>query len=333
MTSSRRILVTGGCGFIGSHVVRRLLRDTQHTVTNLDKLTYAGNPANLRDVENDPRYTFVQGCITDQTLVASLICESNAILHLAAETHVDRSIGDAAPFMQTNVVGTQTLLDALRHAPDGTSKPFVQVSTDEVFGDLPIDRPDLRFNEESPVRPRSPYAASKAAGDLLGIAYHTTFGLDVRVTNGSNAYGPNQFPEKLIPSFITRLIDGKSVPLYGDGLNIRDWLHVEDHASAILAVLDHGRSGRRYCIGGQHERSNLTLTRDLLAIMGRDETAIEYVADRPGHDRRYALDHARLRDELGWSPTHTDWQASLTATVRWYEDHPQWWRPLLQQSC
>ena len=328
---TRHLLVTGGCGFIGSNFVRMVLRERPDwRITNLDALTYSGNPENLTDVSDEPRYEFVHGNILDRPLVERLLATSDGVIHFAAESHVDRSIMDSRPFLETNVLGTQTLLDAARQAwADGRSGyrgRFVQVSTDEVYGSLPLNRPDLLFTETTPITTSSPYSASKAASDLLVGAYQHTFGLDTVITRCSNNFGPCQFPEKVIPLFITNLIDGQQVPLYGDGLNVRDWLHVEDHCEAILAVFERGRSGEVYNIGGNNERSNLELTHSLLDLLGRGRDFIRHVADRPGHDRRYAIDAGKIRRELGWQPTRSAWPAALEATVRWYVDHPQWWR-------
>jgi dTDP-glucose 4,6-dehydratase len=325
------LLVTGGAGFIGSNFIRLVLRERPRIrVTNLDVLSYSGNLDNLRDIEQNPamsaRHRFVKGDICDAGLVAKLVAECDAVVHFAAESHVDRSILDSRPFVIANVLGTQTLLDAVRRAKPRTR--FVHVSTDEVYGSLPLDRPDLKFTEDSPLRPNSPYAASKAASDLLVRSYVTTFGLDAIITRCSNNFGPCQFPEKVIPLFVTNLIDGRKVPLYGDGLNVRDWLHVEDHCEAILAVLERGRSGETYNIGGDNERSNLELTHAILGIMGRGREMIQPVADRPGHDRRYAIDAGKIEQELGWRPTRSAWPAALEATVRWYIDNEWWWRPL-----
>jgi len=322
------LLVTGGAGFIGSNFVRMVLRDRPGVrITNLDKLTYSGNLENLTEVEKDPRYRFVKGDICDAQTVARLIDECDAVVHFAAESHVDRSIMDSRPFVDANVVGTQVLLDAVRRSKAaGKDRRMVYVSTDEVYGSLPLDRPDLKFTEETPLQANSPYAASKAAADLLARAYHHTFGLDVLTTRCSNNFGPYQFPEKVIPLFVTNLIEGQPVPLYGDGKNVRDWLHVDDHCEAILAVLERGRSGEVYNIGGNNERSNLELTHMILKIMGKGPEMIRHVPDRPGHDRRYAIDASKIERELGWRPTRSAWPAALEATVRWYVEHPQWWR-------
>ena len=328
MPTFTHLLVTGGAGFIGSNFVRMVLRDRPGVrITNLDKLTYSGNLENLTEVEKDPRYRFVKGDICDAQTVARLIDECDAVVHFAAESHVDRSIMDSRPFVDANVVGTQVLLDAVRRSKAaGKDRRMVYVSTDEVYGSLPLDRPDLKFTEETPLQANSPYAASKAAADLLARAYHHTFGLDVLTTRCSNNFGPYQFPEKVIPLFVTNLIEGQPVPLYGDGKNVRDWLHVDDHCEAILAVLERGRSGEVYNIGGNNERSNLELTHMILKIMGKGPEMIRHVPDRPGHDRRYAIDASKIERELGWRPTRSAWPAALEATVRWYVEHPQWWR-------
>ena len=323
MASYNKILITGGAGFIGSNFVRYLLGERSDVrVTNLDKLTYAGNLENLSDIEGDGRYAFVRGDICDRELVDGLMAEHDAVVHFAAESHVDRSIMDATPFTQTNVLGTQILLDAaLRH---GIGR-FLHVSTDEVYGELPLDDPEQKFTEATPLAPNSPYAASKAASDLMVRAYHHTHGMDIVTTNCSNNFGPYQFPEKVIPLFVTNLLEGKKVPLYGDGRNVRDWVHVEDHNEAVLAVLERGRSGETYNIGGNNERSNLELTQTILEIMGHGEDMIERVTDRKGHDLRYAIDATKIKTELGWEPTRSSWPDALEQTVRWYTDHRAWW--------
>lgn len=321
------LLLTGGSGFIGSNFVRFVLEHRPDwRVTNLDALTYSGNPENLADFDADDRYTFVRGNICDAGLMSKLMGETDCVVHMAAESHVDRSIIDARPFVESNVLGTMTLLDALRRVDADNAKRFVHVSTDEVYGDLPLDQPDLKFLETTPYAPSSPYSASKAGSDMLVRAYHHTFGMDVCITNCSNNFGPYQFPEKVIPLFVTNLIEGKKVPLYGDGQNVRDWLHVEDHCEAVLAVLEKGKSGETYNIGGNNERSNLELTHSILEAMGKDEGSIEYVADRLGHDQRYAIDAAKIKTELGWEPTRSAWPEALERTVKWYVDHEQWWR-------
>ena len=323
------ILLTGGCGFIGSNFVRFVLANRpDYRLTNVDCLTYSGNPENLADLQDDPRYTFVKADIRDLDAMTELMRDVDAVVHMAAESHVDRSILDARPFVETNVLGTQTLLDALRRAdPDGQTK-FLHVSTDEVYGDLPLDQPELKFTETTPYAPSSPYSASKASSDMLVRAYHHTFGMPVCITNCSNNFGAYQFPEKVIPLFVTNLIEDRKVPLYGDGRNVRDWLHVDDHCEAVLTVLEKADFGlgRTYNIGGDNERSNLDLTHMILQIMGKDESWIEQVPDRLGHDRRYAIDASRIREELGWRPTRSAWPDALEATVRWYVDHPDWWR-------
>ena len=326
------ILLTGGSGFIGSNFIRLVLRERpMWGLINLDALTYSGNRENLLDVQREHggeggRYRFEQGDIRDPALVERLVREADAVVHMAAESHVDRSIQDATPFVQTNVLGTQTLLDAMRRVAPGGGKRFLHVSTDEVFGDLPLDQPELKFCETTPYAPSSPYSASKAASDMLVRAYHHTFGLDTVITNCSNNFGPYQFPEKVIPLFVTNLLEGKKVPLYGDGRNVRDWLHVDDHCEAVLAVLERGGTGETYCIGGNNERSNLELTHAILDAMDRDHSWIQPVTDRLGHDRRYAIDASKIRDDLSWQPTRSAWPEALEATVRWYVDHEDWWR-------
>jgi dTDP-glucose 4,6-dehydratase len=324
---SKRILLTGGCGFIGSNFVRFVLAERpRYTITNLDALTYSGNAENLADLRDEARYRFVRGDIGDLELVKKLIAECDVVVHMAAESHVDRSILDARPFVQSNVLGTQTLLDALRQVDAGNRKRFVHVSTDEVYGELPLDQPHVKFTEQTPIQPNSPYSASKAGSDLLVQAYHHTFKIDSCITRCSNNFGPYQFPEKVIPLFVTNLIEGKKVPLYGDGQNVRDWVHVLDHCEAVLTVLENGKSGEVYNIGGNNERSNLELTHAILAVMGKDEGSIEYVKDRLGHDRRYAIDATKMLRELGWKPTRSQWPGALKQTVQWYVENPAWWR-------
>jgi dTDP-glucose 4,6-dehydratase len=318
-----RILVTGGAGFIGSNFIRYIL--TAHPdwlITNLDKLTYAGNLENLADIEGRPGYTFVLGDIADRTQVGELLGKQHfdAIINFAAESHVDRSILDASPFIDTNVRGTQVLLEAARAG--GVSR-FIQVSTDEVYGSLgPGDPP---FTEESPLAPNSPYAASKAAADLLVRAYHRTYGLPAIITRCSNNYGPYQVPEKLIPLMITNALENKPLPVYGDGLNIRDWIHVEDHCRAIELVLLNGRPGEVYNIGAGCELTNLDVVRAILRALGRQESLITYVPDRPGHDRRYAIDASKIRSALGWVPRYK-FQEYLPELACWYQEHSAWWQ-------
>ncbi|CAN5163013.1 dTDP-glucose 4,6-dehydratase [soil metagenome] len=320
-----RQLVTGGAGFIGSHYVRSLLTGAwggpePSQVVVLDKLTYAGNLANLEPVAHDERLRFVTGDICDVAMVDSLVGQADAVVHFAAESHVDRSIAGAADFVMTNVVGTQNLLDAALR--NGTGR-FVHVSTDEVYGSVESGS----WSEESPVEPSSPYSASKASSDLLALAYHRTHGLAVSVTRCSNNYGPYQFPEKVIPLFVTNLVDGGTVPLYGDGLNVRDWLHVDDHCRAVRLVLEGGRPGEVYNIGGGTELSNKELTARLLEATGTGWDRVETVTDRLGHDRRYCVDWAKIRDELGYTPA-IDFDAGLADTVEWYTTHRDWWEPL-----
>ncbi|HZZ59433.1 MAG TPA: dTDP-glucose 4,6-dehydratase [Opitutaceae bacterium] len=334
------LLVTGGCGFIGSNFVRQRLADSAEggRVVNLDKLTYAGNPANLEDVASSPRYRFVQGDIGDEALVAGILQAEaiDAVVNFAAESHVDRSIDTPEPFIQTNVVGTLRLLQsALRHwrGLDGEKKSrfrFLHVSTDEVYGTLGPSEP--AFHEDTPFAPNSPYAASKAASDHLVRAYQHTYGLPTLTTNCSNNYGPYHFPEKLIPLVILNALEGKDLPVYGDGQQIRDWLYVEDHARAIWLVLQRGRVGETYNIGGINERANLEVVRTICRLLdaqsprpdGRSYLEqIRFVADRPGHDRRYAIDCGKLRRELGWAPAET-FDTGLAKTVEWYLSHRAW---------
>lgn len=326
------ILVTGGCGFIGSHFVRRVLRHPEWRVVNLDKLTYAGNVENLADVGENAGYHFVKGDIADQILVERLFREERpgAVVNFAAESHVDRSILDPSPFLQTNVIGVQILLEAaLRHG----IKRFLQISTDEVYGDAEGKGP---FYEDSPLSPGSPYAASKAAADLLCLAYRRTYGLPVLIVRSSNNYGPFQFPEKLIPLIIRSALNGDDLPVYGDGLQQRDWLYVEDNAQAILRVLEKGNIGSIYNVGTGEERTNLETVRMLCRLLTQEagldpETLlgrIRFIKDRPGHDRRYALDSDRIRKELGWSP-QVSFETGLRRTVRWYLDHADWVRRVI----
>jgi dTDP-glucose 4,6-dehydratase len=320
------LLVTGGAGFIGSHFVRSVLADALPglagaRVTVLDKLTYAGNFANLGPVAQSKRLDFVPGDIADAALVDPVMRRHDAVVHFAAESHVDRSIQASAEFAMTNVVGTQVLLDAaLRH---GTSR-FVQVSTDEVYGSIDTGA----WTERSPLAPNSPYAATKAAGDLLALAYHRTHGLPVVVTRCANTYGPYQHPEKLIPRFVTSLLAGRTVPLYGDGEQVRDWVHVDDHCRGTALVLLEGKAGEVYHIGGSEELTNRELTGMLLEACGAGWDRVETVEDRKGHDRRYALDDDRIRRELGYRP-RMDFAVGLAGTVQWYRDNEEWWRPLV----
>ncbi|GAC1614835.1 MAG: dTDP-glucose 4,6-dehydratase [Vulcanimicrobiaceae bacterium] len=317
-----RWLVTGGLGFIGSNFIRLALRERPDLeVVNLDAMTYAGNPANLADVQDDPRYRFCRGDIADPEAVAAALAGGvDAIVNFAAETHVDRSILDPEAFLRTDILGTHVLLEAVRKMQIGR---FLQVSTDEVYGDVSQGE----SLETDPLRPRSPYSASKAGGDLQVLAYYSTFQTPVVVTRGSNTYGPYQYPEKLIPLFITNLIDDQTVPVYGDGRQIRDWLHVEDHARGVMHVLDRGEPGEIYNIGGGNPRTNLEITQRLMDGCGRSmESHVRHVADRAGHDRRYAIDTAKARN-LGWKP-QVPFESGLAATIAWYRDNESWWRPL-----
>jgi dTDP-glucose 4,6-dehydratase len=317
-----RWLVTGGLGFIGSHFIRLVLRERPElAIVNLDALTYAGNPANLHDVEANPRYRFVHGDICDASAVRRALADGvDAILNFAAETHVDRSIVDPSAFLRTDTLGTHVLLEALRETG---IRRYLQVSTDEVYGDVAQGE----SLETDPLRPRSPYAASKAAGDLLALAYFATYGAPVSITRGSNTYGPYQYPEKIVPLFVTNLIDDRPVPIYGDGLQIRDWLYVEDHARAILHVVEHGEIGGVYNISAGDRRTNFDLASVLAERCGRSmKTHARYVADRPGHDRRYAVDASKLRAQ-GWAP-RVAFDEGVARTIEWYRRNEAWWRPL-----
>jgi dTDP-glucose 4,6-dehydratase len=316
-----RILVTGGAGFIGSNFIRHLLTtEPACRVVNLDKLTYAGNLENLADVERDPRYRFIKGSICDASLVNELLQDGfDALMNFAAESHVDRSIQDSRAFAETNVLGTQVILEACRRH---RVPRMIQVSTDEVYGSL---GPSGRFTEESPTCPNSPYAASKAAADLLALAYFRTYGLPVIITRSSNNYGPYQFPEKVIPLFITNALAGEPLPLYGDGFHVRDWLHVRDHCEALTLILKNGVAGEIYNIGGNCERANIDVARLIVSALGKSDALITHVRDRLGHDRRYALDTSKVEQQLGWKP-RMSFEAGLKDTVCWYEDHMTWWR-------
>lgn len=320
-----KLLVTGGAGFIGSNFIHYWLAlHPEDHIVNLDKLTYAGNLENLADVASNPGYQFIKGDICDAEAVAEALVGVDVVVHFAAESHVDRSIASAAPFVMTNVVGTHVLLEAALKAG---IKRFHHISTDEVFGSLELDDPS-KFNETKKYNPRSPYSASKAGSDHFVNAYFHTFGLPITVTNCSNNYGPYQFPEKLISLAITNVLEGKKVPVYGDGKYVRDWLYVEDHCSAIDAVLSKGKPGETYCVGGlAQDIDNLTIIKKILSIMGKDESVIEFVKDRPGHDRRYAIDWTKIKTELGWQPAH-DFDSWLAKTVEWYQMHQAWWKPL-----
>lgn len=321
------LLVTGGAGFIGSNFIFYWIKNhPEDRVVCLDKLTYAGNRATLVPVLEHPSFRFVQGDICDREAVDRLFGEERpqAVMNFAAESHVDRSIQDPGVFLQTNVLGTQVLLDACR-AHGGVR--FHQVSTDEVYGDLPLDRPDLLFTEDSPLRPSSPYSASKAGADLLTLAYGRTFGLPVTVSRCSNNYGPYQFPEKLIPRMIVRALAGKTLPVYGGGENVRDWLHVDDHCAALDAILQMGRAGEVYNIGGRSERTNLEIVGLICRRLEVPPEQVVHVADRKGHDKRYAIDSGKLSQQLGWRP-QVPFEAGMEETINWYLDHRYWWEPL-----
>ena len=315
------VLVTGGAGFIGSNFVRYALnRHADWRITTLDKLTYAGRVETLHDVINNPRHRFVQGDVADPNIAAPLVRQSELVVHFAAETHVDRSILAAGEFIRTDVYGTFVLLEAAREAQ--SLRRFVQISTDEVYGSVATGR----SRETDELRPRNPYSASKAGADRLAYSYWATFGVPVVVTRASNNYGPYQFPEKVIPLFVTNAIDNLPLPLYGDGLNVRDWLHVSDHCRGLDFVIERGAPGEAYNIGGGQELANLDLTQAILRIVGKPESLIERVPDRPGHDRRYALDTAKLT-ALGWRP-QVDFASGLNDTVEWYRANEWWWRPI-----
>ncbi|MFZ2310732.1 MAG: dTDP-glucose 4,6-dehydratase [Patescibacteria group bacterium] len=318
-----KLLVTGGAGFIGSNFIHYWLENhPDDYIINLDALTYAGNLDNLSAVEGYPNYQFVHGNICDANLVGQIVPEVDVIVHFAAESHVDRSILNSADFIKTNVEGTRVLLEA---AKNNGLKRFHHVSTDEVFGALSFDSP--KFSENTPYDPRSPYSASKAASDHLVRAYYHTYGLPVTISNCSNNYGPYQYPEKLIPLFITNLMTGKKVTVYGEGQNIRDWIHVDDHNRGLDLILKKGKIGETYCLGGNSERSNLEITRDILALMGRGEEMIDYVTDRPGHDLRYAIDFSKTKQDLGFEPL-ISFEDGLASTVNWYKNNKNWWEKI-----
>jgi dTDP-glucose 4,6-dehydratase len=316
------ILVTGGCGFIGSNLVKYLRRSRPaHTVVNLDLLTYAGNLENLKSLEGDPKHIFVRGDIANRELVEYLLRTHRieAVMHLAAESHVDRSISGPGAFISTNVLGTQSLLESCRQVGVGR---FLMVSTDEVYGSL---GPTGLFTETTPLDPSSPYSASKASSDLISLAYAHTYKMDVVVTRCSNNYGPYQFPEKLIPLMVVNALHDKPLPVYGTGTNVRDWLHVDDHAAALTLALEKGLSGQVYNIGGNSERRNIDIVKLILKLLGKPETLIKFVTDRPGHDARYAIDATKIQRELGWSPSF-EFEKALADTVKWYVDNNTWWQ-------
>ena len=321
------IIVTGGCGFIGSNLIRMLLAERDWNVVNIDALTYAGCSGNLDDLAQEPRYRFVKGDVCDRALVGEVFDASSPryVFHLAAESHVDRSISEATPFLRTNVEGTHVVLESARAC---RVERLLYCSTDEVYGDL---GPTGCFTLQTPINPSSPYSASKAAGDMLARAYHRTHGLDVVVTRCSNNYGPYQFPEKLIPLMITNAIDDIALPVYGDGRNVRDWLHVDDHCRGMLMAMEKGTAGAAYNFGGSSERENIAVVTAILDAVDKTHELIRYVTDRPGHDRRYAIDWSASEEQLGWKPSYA-FDEGLTATVNWYRHNEAWWRRLKDGS-
>ena len=316
------LLVTGGAGFIGSNFVHYLLDNTEHTVTVLDKMTYAANKASLGGLDGT-RFNLMVGDIADRELTDELVAQADAVIHYAAESHNDNSLANPEPFIHTNLVGTFTLLEAVRR--HGTR--YHHISTDEVFGDLALDDP-AKFTEATPYNPSSPYSSTKAGSDLLVRAWVRSFGIEATISNCSNNYGPYQHIEKFIPRQITNILSGLTPKLYGEGLNVRDWIHASDHSSAVLRILESGKIGETYLIGADGEENNITVLRTILRLMGKDENDFEHVIDRPGHDMRYAIDGTRLREELGWEPQFTDFEAGLADTIAWYTDNRSWWEPL-----
>ncbi|HEX2788443.1 MAG TPA: dTDP-glucose 4,6-dehydratase [Ignavibacteria bacterium] len=323
----KNFLITGGAGFIGSNFVKYILENTDYNVFNYDKLTYAGNLENLTDIENNPRYKFIKGdiCHLDEVGEALRTNNIDTIVNFAAESHVDRSILGSREFVVTNVLGTEVLLDYFKTLE---LEKFLQVSTDEVYGTLPEDDKSIKFTEETPLAPNSPYSASKASADMLCRAYYHTHHLPVLVTRCSNNYGPYQFPEKLIPLMIAKALDGEKLPVYGDGKNVRDWLYVDDHCSGILAVLEKGKYGEVYNIGGNNEWYNIDIVKLILEKLGKSEDQITYVKDRPGHDRRYAIDSSKIMNELGWAPKY-QFPEGIEKTIKWYLDNQNWWRKVM----
>jgi len=323
-TTSKTVLVTGGAGFIGSNFIHYwLAKYPNDKVINLDSLTYAGNLDNLKDIQNNPNYKFIKGDICDYNLVNTIVRHVDLIVNFAAESHVDRSVLGSEEFIRTNVEGTRTLLEA---AKNNNGVRFHHISTDEVYGHLGME--DSPFNEDSCYRPRSPYSASKAASDHLVRAYYATHNLPITISNCSNNYGPYQFPEKLIPLFITNLIQGKKVPVYGQGLNVRDWIHVDDHNRGVDMIIHKGRIGETYCLGGNNEQRNIDITKKILDMAGYGEEMIEYVGDRPGHDLRYAIDYTKIKNELGWEP-QISFEEGLSDVVGWYVRNENWWKRIL----
>ncbi len=321
-----RILVTGGAGFIGSNFVRLVLDTSDDAVTVLDALTYAGNPASLAGLD-ERRYGFVEGSVTDAGLVDRLVADHDVVVHFAAESHNDNSLNDPSPFIQTNLVGTYELLQAVRRH----DKRYHHISTDEVYGDLELDDP-AKFTEQTPYNPSSPYSASKAGSDLLVRAWVRSFGVRATLSNCSNNYGPRQHIEKFIPRQITNVIDGIRPKLYGAGQNVRDWIHVDDHNLAVLRIIETGQLGETYLIGADGEKDNKSVIELILGLMGQPADAYDHVTDRAGHDLRYAIDSTRLRTELGWQPRYRDFEAGLAATVDWYRANEAWWRPMKQAT-
>lgn len=315
-----KILVTGGAGFIGSNFIRYMLnRYDDYEIINLDVLTYCGNLENLSGIEDNSNYSFIKGDITDRELISEITVNMDYIINFAAESHVDRSIEDPGVFIKSNILGTQVLLDA---AKENNVKKYLQVSTDEVYGSLGKAG---YFTESTPLAPNSPYSASKASADLMVRAYNKTFDLPVNITRCSNNYGQYQFPEKLIPLMISNALENKPLPVYGDGMNVRDWLHVHDHCTAIDLVLHNGKFGEIYNIGGNNEKANIEIVKLILKNLGKDESLIRFVKDRPGHDRRYAIDSSKIKEELGWKPEYT-FETGITETIQWYLDNEEWWK-------
>ncbi len=323
-----KILVTGGAGFIGgNYALTMVKKHPEDEYVVLDALTYAGNLETLKDVAGEPNFRFVKGDIRDRELIDRLFAEEqfDVVINFAAETHVDRSVEDPEVFVTTNIIGVQTLMDACRKYNVGR---FHQVSTDEVYGDLPLDRPDLLFREDTPIHASSPYSASKAGADLLVLAYHRTFGLPVTISRCSNNYGPYHFPEKLIPLMISRALADESLPVYGNGANVRDWLYVTDHCSAIDLIIRKGRVGEVYNIGGHNEKSNLEVVKTILKALDKPESLIHFVKDRPGHDLRYAMDPTKIETELGWKPEYT-FDTGIQKTIEWYLNNREWWENII----
>ena len=319
-----KILVTGGAGFIGSNFIRHILKKyPDYKIINLDKLTYCGNLENLKDIENNPNYSFVKGDICDKEIVDKLVSQVDVVVHFAAETHVDRSITDAITFIETDVIGTFTLLEAARKH---NVKKFIQISTDEVYGEIR----EGSFKETDELKPRNPYSAAKAAADRLAFSFFATYKLPVIITRSSNNYGPYQYPEKVIPLFVTNLLENKKVPLYGDGLNVRDWLFVDDNCEAIDFILHNGKLGEVYNVSGKSEVTNLELTKFILKELGKDESFIEYVKDRPGHDKRYSLSIEKIQ-QLGWQPKH-NFEQAMKQTIQWYKNNNDWWKKIKDKS-